>query len=86
MELNFVFDRIANNVKQIGELGDIEIKCSDILCLLGLDSVGRAELIEKTLEDFDIQADRFYFHSANNLGELAKLFVEKINENLNEAT
>ena len=48
------------------------------LCLLGASSVGRAELIEKTIEDLKLRADRFEFHSANNLGELAVLFFERM--------
>jgi polyketide biosynthesis acyl carrier protein len=45
---------------------------------LGLDSIGRAELIEMTLENLDLNLPRNDFYSANNLGELADIFLSKL--------
>ena len=82
MNVDAVFKLIVKNLKDI--LPNIEvnqIKYDSILCVLGASSVDRAELIEKTLEKTKLQSNRFEFHSANNLGELAELFVKKMNEN-----
>ncbi|OEK09348.1 hypothetical protein A8C32_11550 [Flavivirga aquatica] len=79
MDLKTIFNLIANNLKVI--LREIELKDINYdskLCLLGANSVDRAELIEKTIEDLRIDVDRFEFHSASNIGELTDLFFEKI--------
>lgn len=76
-----IFELIASNLTEI--VPDLEyesIEYESKLCLLGASSVGRAELIEKTLEDLKLGADRFEFHSASNLGELTTLFFEKMKE------
>lgn len=75
-----IFELIVNNLK--GILTDLEneaITYESKLCLLGASSVGRAELIEKTLEDLKLEVDRSEFHSASNLGELAMMFSERMN-------
>ena len=73
-----VFTLIVNNLLEIDpDIKREHIVHDSILCLLGVSSVGRAELIEKTLEDLKLDANRFEFHSAGNLGELAYLFFQK---------
>lgn len=79
MDSKTIFNLITGNLKEIL----FKIKAEDInydskLCLLGASSIDRAELIEKTIEDLGIEADRFEFHSASNIGELADLFFLKI--------
>ena len=74
-----IFEIIVHNIKQIANwLGESEIQRDDMLSPLGLDSVGRAELIEKTMEDLRLAADRFEFHAAGNLGELADMMANKL--------
>ncbi len=75
-----IFEVIVSNLRDI--LPEIEhepIEYGSRLCLLGTGSVGRAELIEKTLEDLEIEANRFEFHAAANLGELAEMFTQRVN-------
>lgn len=53
-----------------------------MLSPLGLDSIGRAELIEKTLENINLKVGtRIEFHTANNLGELSDMLSEKLTNN-----
>lgn len=81
MNIERVFELIARNLMDI--IPDLEyesIEYESKLCLLGTSSAGRAELIEKTLEDLKLDADRFDFHLASNLGELAVLFFERMKE------
>lgn len=76
-----IFNLIVGNLKII--IPDIEedsVNYESKLCLLGASSIDRAELIEKTLEDLRISANRFDFHCANNLGELSKLIYGKLIE------
>ncbi|TPN89318.1 phosphopantetheine-binding protein [Aquimarina algicola] len=81
MDSKIIFSLILDNLKEILS----EIKVEDVnydskLCLLGANSIDRAELIEKTIEDLGIEADRFEFHSASNIGELTDLFSQKCND------
>ena len=79
MNLNEIFELIASNLSGIiHDLDKEAIMHESKLNLLGANSVDRAELIEKTLEDLKLQVDRFEFHSASNLGELAKMFFERM--------
>jgi polyketide biosynthesis acyl carrier protein len=74
-----IFELIVNNLREIiPGLEDTKIERNDMLSPLGADSVGRAELIEKTLEDLNLKVSRFEFHSASNLGQLADLFASKL--------
>ena len=79
MNASDIFTLIVYNVKQIGEWLESEtIKPSDMLAPLGLNSIGRAELIERLMEELKIEANRFEFNAAGNLGELADMFAKKI--------
>lgn len=74
-----IFDLIVLNIKEI--VPGIEhgvIDRQSILSPLGLDSIGRAELIEQTLEDLGLDVPRGEFYTAHNLGELADLFLSKL--------
>lgn len=74
-----IFELIVNNLREIiPGLEETKIERHDMLSPLGADSIGRAELIEKTLEDLNLQVSRFEFHSAGNLGQLADLFALKM--------
>ncbi|UCJ09798.1 hypothetical protein KTO58_11530 [Chitinophaga pendula] len=73
-----IFRLLVINLSEIiPYAGDKEIDRSDMLSPLGADSIGRAILIEKTLEDLHLNVPRPEFHSATNLGELADLFYER---------
>jgi len=59
-----------------------KITRESMLSPLGLNSVGRAELIEKTLENVNLKIKtRNEFHTANNLGELSVMIYEKLINN-----
>jgi polyketide biosynthesis acyl carrier protein len=74
-----IFELIVLNIREIVPgLKNEEIEPNSMLSPLGLDSIGRAELIEKMLEVLDLKAQRYEFHSASNLGELADLFARRV--------
>jgi polyketide biosynthesis acyl carrier protein len=83
-----IFQLILLNIEKIVphlNMGNIDraAMCAE----LGLDSIGRAELIEITLEELRLQAPRPEFHAAHNLGELSDLFARKLKEkNLQQAS
>jgi polyketide biosynthesis acyl carrier protein len=79
MSSNQIFELIVLNIRDIiPGLENEDIGRNSMLSPLGLDSIGRAELIEKTLEDLGLRAPRYEFHSATNLGELADLFARRV--------
>ncbi len=81
MKSDDIFKLIVGNIRNLFPFAENEpIDHTTKLCLIGLGSVERAELIEQTLEDLSLKTDRFEFHSANNLGELSELFSLKLNE------
>ncbi|MGY3792647.1 acyl carrier protein [uncultured Aquimarina sp.] len=80
MNENQIFELIVANIKKIAvHLEDVTIKKNAILSPLGLDSIGRAELIIQTIEDLQVNAVSSEFYSARNLGELARMFEQKVN-------
>ena len=79
MESTEIFKLIVNNLREIiPGLENESIGRESMLSPLGADSIGRAELIEKTLEDLGLHMSRFGFHIAGNLGELADLFASSL--------
>ena len=79
MNAQQILELIAVNIRQIVPgLENEYVGRDSMLSPLGLDSVGRAELIEKTLEDLGLNVPRYEFHSAHNLGELAELFAKRL--------
>jgi polyketide biosynthesis acyl carrier protein len=80
MDSTEIFKLIVNNLKEIiPGLDSDQVGRNAKLSPLGADSIGRAELIEMTLEALDLHVSRFEFHTANNLGELADMFAQKLN-------
>jgi polyketide biosynthesis acyl carrier protein len=76
-----IFKLIVLNIEQIvPQLNTGNIDRNSMCAELGLDSIGRAELIEITLEELGLQAPRPEFHTAHNLGELSDLFARKLKE------
>lgn len=79
MNKSQIFELIVKYVTEITQgVDNKNIGPGSMLSPLGADSIGRAELIEKMLETLNLDAPRYEFHAANNLGELADMFVEKI--------
>ena len=75
-----ILEIIKTNIREINsDLSNVEITRDSMLSPLGLCSIGRAELIEKTLEDIDLKMARSEFHSAANLGELSDMLSYKLN-------
>lgn len=82
-------DRYADDIFEI-IVAYVEEMCADVdhgpigrasmLSPLGLDSIGRALLIEKLRETLELSVSSFEFYQANNLGELAEIFAEKVRE------
>lgn len=76
-----IFELIAEQVADISSHIEHEpITPGSMLSPLGMDSIGRAELIERMLEILKLNESRFHFHEANNLGELAEMFDKKLKE------
>ena len=76
-----IFELIAEQVADISSHIEHEpITPGSMLSPLGMDSIGRAELIERMLETLELNESRFHFHEANNLGELAEMFDKKLKE------
>jgi polyketide biosynthesis acyl carrier protein len=79
MNSHQIFEMIVRNIGEINpEIKNEDIERSSMLSPLGLDSIGKAELIEKTLEDLGLTVPRQEFHCARNLGELADLLAARI--------
>jgi polyketide biosynthesis acyl carrier protein len=74
--LKMIIDNIREIIPELNSVNEV-ITRGDMLSPLGMDSVGRATLIEKTLEDLNLNVSRFEFNTATNLGELADLFYER---------
>lgn len=76
-----IFELIAEQVADISShIAHEPITPGSMLSPLGMDSIGRAELIERMLEILELNESRFHFHEANNLGELAEMFDKKVRE------
>ncbi|UII31910.1 phosphopantetheine-binding protein [Fulvivirga ulvae] len=81
MTENHIYDLIAAHVAEI--TADVEhgpITRASMLSPLGMDSIGRAELIARMQEELSITVPAYEFHQANDLGELAAIFASKISE------
>jgi polyketide biosynthesis acyl carrier protein len=73
-----IFKMIAFHITQIvPELKNDHIERDSMLSPLGLDSIGRVELIERMREELDMKVPSQIFYAAHNLGELADLFAER---------
>ena len=73
-----IFQIIVANIEEIVPGSSKEpIDRRAMLSPLGLDSIGRAELIERVIEKLQLTISRFEFHSATNLGELSDMFAQK---------
>ena len=73
------FRLISVNIRRIiPGIREEDINRESMCAPIGLDSIGRAELIEMTLEDLGLSVSRFEFHIAHNLGELSDLFAREL--------
>lgn len=81
MTENHIYDLIVAHVNDI--TADVEhgpVTRSSMLSPLGMDSIGRAELIARMQEELSLTIPAYEFHQANDLGELATLFASKLQE------
>ncbi|NEQ84925.1 MAG: acyl carrier protein [Moorea sp. SIO2I5] len=60
------------------ELEEVPISPTDSLKNLGIDSVNRAEIIMIVMEDLSLNIPRIELAGSKNIGELADIFVEKL--------
>ncbi|NEP57568.1 MAG: acyl carrier protein [Symploca sp. SIO2G7] len=60
------------------ELEEVPLEATDSLKNLGIDSVNRAEIIMMVMEELSLNIPRIELAGANNMGELADLFVAKL--------
>ena len=76
---NEIFDLIATQVAEISDgIDHAPITRSSMLSPLGIDSIGRAELISRMSEMLSLSEPPYEFYEANNLGELAAIFARKL--------
>ena len=76
-----MFRLLADYVKEMtSDVNHEPITRTSMLSPLGLDSIGRALLIERMMETLQLSAPRYEFYQANNLGELAEIFAAKLGE------
>jgi polyketide biosynthesis acyl carrier protein len=77
---NEILKLIKENLVEImPELEGVEISNDETLVDLGANSIDRGELITLTLERLELDISRIEFVSAQTIGELADLIVEKQN-------
>jgi polyketide biosynthesis acyl carrier protein len=76
-----IFEMISAYVEELSSGIDHEpISRESMLSPLGLDSIGRALIIEKMIETLELSGPRYEFYQAANLGELAEIFAAKVQE------
>ena len=76
-----IYDLIAAHVADIScDVAHGPITPASMLSPLGMDSIGRAELIARMLEELSLTVPAYEFHKANDLGELAAIFASKLEE------
>jgi polyketide biosynthesis acyl carrier protein len=77
-----IFQLISAYVSELtADIDHAPIEKDSMLSPLGLDSIGRALIIEKMIETLNLSGPRYEFYQANNLGELAEVFARKVKEN-----
>ena len=73
-----VLKLIKKSTREIAyELEDATLEPTDSLKGLGLNSVDRAEVLMMVMEELDLSVPLVELAGANNIGELADLFVSK---------
>ncbi|WP_040497614.1 phosphopantetheine-binding protein [Fulvivirga imtechensis] len=81
MTENHIYDLIVAHVADISSgVEHGPITRSSMLSPLGMDSIGRAELIARIQEELSLAIPAYEFHQANDLGELAAIFASKLAE------
>ena len=74
-----IFQIIVQHTREvIPELEDHSFRFNDQLKELGANSVDRAEIIALTMESLSLQLPMVELSGAQNMGELATLFHEKL--------
>lgn len=79
MDKDKILSLIRKYTREVApELEDAPLEPTDSLKSLGVDSVNRAEILMMVMEDLDLNIPRVELAGANNIGELADLFVAKL--------
>ncbi len=73
---------VSNISKIVPDLSQENINRNAKLSPLGLDLVGKAELIEMTLEELNTDISRKELHIVDSIGELADQFASKLKSTL----
>lgn len=79
MNRDEILDLIINHSREVvPKLENHQFSPGDILADLGANSVDRSEIIMMTMEALALQVPRVELFGANNIGELADVFYEKL--------
>lgn len=79
MNKHDIFELIVRHSREVvPELEEYEFKHSDRLNDLGANSMDRADIVMMTMEALSLQVPRVELFGAQNIGELADLFYEKL--------
>lgn len=79
MDKDKILSLIRKYTREVApELEDAPLEPTDSLKSLGVDSVNRAEILMMVMEDLDLNIPRVELAGAQNIGELADLFVAKL--------
>jgi polyketide biosynthesis acyl carrier protein len=79
MDKNKILNLIKKYTREVApELEEVPLKPTDSLKNLGIDSVNRAEIIMMVMEDLSLNVPRIELAGANNIGELADIFLSKL--------
>ena len=74
-----IFELIVRHSREVvPELETHEFKHNDRLSDLGANSMDRADVVMMTMEALSLQIPRVELFGAQNIGELAELFYEKL--------
>ena len=79
MDKDKILSLIRKHTREVApELEDAPLEATDSLKTLGVDSVNRAEILMMVMEDLSLNVPRVELAGAQNIGELADLFVAKL--------
>lgn len=80
MNRNEIFKLIRNHTYEVAPyLNKESIKLTDNLKDLGVDSMGRAEIVMMVMEELTLNISKIDLAKANNIEELVDLFSKNIN-------
>ena len=79
MDKQRIFEVLITNICEVlPELDGHRFEPEDQLVELGADSVDRAEIITRVLEDLSLKIPRIELSGVKNIGELAEVLYDKV--------